>query len=201
LTELRGAGHFQWHVINALAFVLYVYASAIRRGEWSRVALGVGFLAVELVWEMANALVLHFSGRAALWMIGGRSAYLIYAGINIEIALMFAVAPLVLFQLLPADRSRRVLGLPNRLVIPAALGGFCVAVECLLNRLGALVWSWPFWRWPHIELIVLAYSLPFIALAWLHDHVSLRNQVRGAVVAVGLAAGLHLLLAVRLGWI
>lgn len=197
LADLRRAGHFEWHVVNALAFVLYVYASAIRRGEWNRVALGLGFFAVELIWEMVNGLVLHFSQHAALWMVAGRSSYLLYVGLNLEIALMFAVAPLVLFQLLPEDRQKRGL----RVGVPVALGMFCVVVEVILNRLGALVWTWPFWRWPNLELVVLVYCGPFVALVWIHDHVQLRNQVRGAVAAVILAAGLHVLLATHLGWI
>jgi hypothetical protein len=190
---------FEWHLINALAFVVYAYASCVRRREWRQIALGVGFFFAELIWEMANALVLHFSGRGALWTV--KSGLVIYVGLNAEIALMFAVAPLVLFQLLPADRERRIGGIPNRLLIPAALGVFCVAVETVLNRLGALIWIWPFWRWPHLELVVVAYSAPFLALAWIYDRVSVRNQVRGAAVMVALAAFLHWLLAMRLGWI
>ena len=72
LADLRRGGHFEWHVVNALALVLYVYTSAARRKEWDRIALGIGFLAVELIWEMVNALVLHFTQHAALWMVAGR---------------------------------------------------------------------------------------------------------------------------------
>jgi hypothetical protein len=114
---------------------------------------------------------------------------------------MFAVAPLVLFHLLPEDRGLRVAGVPNRTLIPVSLGLFCVFVECALNRIGALVWAWPLWRLPNVALIAVAYCVPFRALVWIHDHVSLRAKIRGALVAVALAFGCHLVLAVGLGWI
>lgn len=201
LAQLRHGGHFEWHAVNALAFVVYVYASAVRRGEWSKVALGIGFWALELVWEMFNGLVLHFSGRSALWTVAGRSTFLIYVGLNLEIAMMFAVAPLALLHLLPQDRARTIAGAPNRVVIPMGLGLFCVAVECVLNRWGVLVWAWPFWSWPHLWLVAVAYCGPMLALAWIYDRVSLRRQVQGAIAAVALAAVCHLVLASGLGWV
>ena len=54
---------------------------------------------------------------------------------------MITLLPLVL---LPRDRSLRLLGVPNRILISTALGAFCVAVELVLNRLGAILWSGPF---------------------------------------------------------
>src|SRR5262245_2803242 len=84
LAELRSGGHFQWYVVNHLAFVSYVYASLVRKGEWDKVVLCIGFWAVEFLWEMFNALVLHFTGRAALWTIAGDSVFLIYVGLNLE---------------------------------------------------------------------------------------------------------------------
>jgi hypothetical protein len=201
LAELRRGGHFEWYVVNLLAFVTYVYANAARRGEWDKLVLAIGFWAVEFLWEMLNALVLHFSGRAALWTIAKNSVFLIYVGLNLEIAFMFGVAPMILFHLLPRDRALRVLGIPNRLFIPVVFGLFCVGIECILNREGALVWSWPFWRFPHLWLVVLAYCGPFAGLVWIHDHVSLRRKVQGTVAVVAVAAGAHLLLAGVLGWI
>jgi hypothetical protein len=80
-------------------------------------------------------------------------------------------------------------------------GLFCVAVECALNRLGALVWTWSFWRFPHVELVVLAYTLPFLALTWAHDRLSLRAKVRAMIAAFALALAAHVLFAVALGWV
>lgn len=201
LQQVRKGSAFEWSILGQLAFVLYAYASALRRGDLNAVVLGLGFWAVEFVWEMGNALLLHVSQQAPLWAVAGKSVYVIYIGLNLEIALMFAVLPLVLLLLLPRDRRLRLLGVPNRILIPTALGAFCVAVELVLNRLGVLLWSWPFWRWPHIWLILLAYCGPCVTLAWLYDRVSLRRKVKGMLVAIAMAAGCHLVLASLLGWV
>jgi hypothetical protein len=201
LAQLRHVGHFEWQAVNVLAFVVYAYASAVRRSEWTKVALGIGFFAVELVWEMFNGLVLHFSDHAALWTVAGKSTFVIYVGLNLEIAMMFAVAPLVLLNLLPDDRGFTIAGVPNRVLIPVVFGLFCVAVESVLNRWGVLVWTWPFWRWPHLWLVAVAYCGPMLLLVRIYDRVSLRRQVQGAAAAVALAALCHLVLASGLGWV
>jgi len=201
LADLRRGTHFEWYLVNLIAFVVYVYAAAARRGEWDKVVLGLGFWAAELLWEMFNALILHFTGRAALWTIAHKSVFLIYVGLNLEISLMFAVVPMVLFYLLPSDRELRVFGIPNRLFVPVVLGLFCVAVESALNHWGALVWSWGFWRFPHVWLIAVAYCAPLTALVWIHDRVSLRRKAQGAVALTLAAGGAHLLLVNVLHWI
>ncbi len=201
ISELRHGGHFEWYVVDVIAFVLYAYSSAIRRGEWGKVVLALGFWAAEFLWEMFNALVLHFSARAALWTVTGKSAFVIYVGLNIEISMMFAVAPLVVISLLPEKRDARIIGLPSRVVVPAAVGLFCVAVECVLNRVGLLEWSWWFWRWPMVGLIVVAYSAPFVALVWAHERWSVRTKERFAAGTIALAVVCHYVLGVRLQWI
>lgn len=172
LSILRSLDHFDWYLIPFLVLILYVYIVEVQRRDWDAVLVGLIFFAAEFCWEMFNALVLHFSQRSALWTAPGDTAFLIFVGLNIEIAGMFALAGVVLVKSLPDDRRQKVLGLPNRLIIPAAWGLFCVFIEVLLNRWGALVWEYSFWSWPHIYLIVLVYVSPFILMAWVYDHVS-----------------------------
>jgi hypothetical protein len=199
LRRLRDASGFEWHVVVLLAFVIYVYAAEVERKNWHAVVTGLTLWGGEFLWEMVNALVLTATGRAALWTTPGRTGYRIFVGLNIEISLMFAVAPIVLLKLLPAERDRRLFGLPNRVVIPVAFGLFCVLVEVVLNRAGALVWTYAFWRFPHVYLIVLAYTVPFLAVARFNDRVSLRAKVRWlaaiwtatAIAFVVLGPGLH----------
>jgi hypothetical protein len=120
---------------------------------------------------------------------------------DLEIAFMFGVLPIVLIDLLPEDRRLRIVGIPNRVFIPVAMGLFCVAVETVLWRAGLLVWAWPWWRFPHVWLICVAYCAPLTALVWIHDRVSLRRKIVGMVVAVVLAIVAHLVLATWLRWI
>lgn len=201
LAQLRSPDHFQWYVVTLLAVVIYAYVDTARRGEHGKVVLALAFWAGEFIWEMINALVLHFSGYAALWTTPGDSAFIVYVGLNIEISLMFGLAPLVLLNLLPADRELKILGINNRLFLPVAVGLVCVLVESVLNAWGALAWAWTYWSWPHIEFIAVAYCLPFVLLAWLHDHWSMRARLIGLGVTVAGAVACHLVLAVWLRWV
>ena len=135
------------------------------------------------------------------WYVVTLLALVVYVGLNVEIAFMFGIAPLALLSLMPADRTAKVLGMSSRLFIPLVFGLFCVAVESVLNAWGALAWAWSYWRWPQVEFIVVAYCLPFVVLAWLHDRWDLRTRIIALGVTVTAAVACHLVLAVWLGWI
>lgn len=47
---------------------------------------------------------------------------------------MFAVVPLVLFNLLPKDQETRIKGIRSRLLVPFLLGVFCIVVEGILAQ-------------------------------------------------------------------
>jgi len=189
LDRLRSPDHFEWYLVPLLAFVIYVYTTEIEKRNWHAVLAGLLFAAAEFTWEILNALLLVLTDYAPLWSTPGDSAYVILVGLNIEIYMMFCVAGVVLFKMLPADRHRRIFGVPNRVLIPAALGLFCMFVEVLLNQWDALVWDWPFWNWPNVYLLFFGYTLPFLGIAWVYDKLSLRTKAvaLGVWLAVDIA--------------
>lgn len=159
--HLRSASHFEWYLIPILAFVIYVYVAELEKRNYDAVMAGAFFFGIELLWEMFNALVLRITDSAAMWMATGNTAYLVFVGLTVEIAMMFAVAGVILVKLLPEDRKKKVLGIPNRVFYPVVWALFCVFVEVILNRWGVLVWEHPWWNWPNVWLIVIAYSFGF----------------------------------------
>ena len=64
--------------------------------------------------EVANALVLHFTDRAAVWTTTGDTSFQILVGLNIEISFMFLIYGIVFVKFLPPDPALRILGVPNR---------------------------------------------------------------------------------------
>lgn len=202
LRILRDPGQFQWSVIPLFALVVYVYAVEVERRNWRQVHAGLAFLGLDGFAEIVNALVLHFTGHAPLWGAPGRTAFLILVGLNLEICLMFAILGVVFCKLLPRDPHRRVLGLPNRLVVALAGSGFCLCVELMLNAAGALTWDWPWWSARAPWSIFLGAYLPFFILGfWVHDLPEARQQAWavGLVFAVDLAG--ILVFGWALGWI
>ena len=202
LAILRDSSLVQWYVIPLFALVVYVYAVEIERRNWSCVLAGLAFFGMDLFNETWNALVLHFTERSAVWTTPGATSYLIFVGLTIEISFMFAVAGVTFTKLLPADKSLKILGIPNRWLFAVVNSIFCVFVEVLLNRAGALVWEYPWWNFPNVGLIVLFGYLPFMTVSfWVYDMERIRNKITAvsAIYAVDFAA--IILFGVLLGWI
>lgn len=178
LGVLRQLGHFEWYLVPLLAFVLYVYVVEIERKNWNGILVGLLFYAGEFLWEMINGLVLYFTQRSAIWTTPADSAYVILVGLNIEISMMFFVAGLIVVKTLPADRNLKIQGLPNRILIPVFWGIFCTLVEVTLNRMNVLIWEYSWWRWPHIYIIIINYTAPFLLITWAYDRLTLKFKIR-----------------------
>ena len=113
LRILRDPDQFNWYVVTLLALVMYVYAVEIERRNWSVVLAGLAFWCVDWINEVVNALVLHFTDRAAIWTTTGDTAYQILIGLNIEISFLFLIAGVVFVKQLPPDPAMRILGVPE----------------------------------------------------------------------------------------
>ncbi len=187
---LRDGSQFQWHVIPMLLVVLYIYATEIERKNWDVVFAGLALWGMDWFNEIWNGLVFHFTQYAPVWGTPGGSAYVILIGLNIEICLMFSIMGIVVAKTLPADRSVRVLGLPNRWFVALAAALFCVIIEYLLNAVGALTWDYWWWNRGTPWLIFLFGYLTFFVVAfWVHDMPTVRQKARtvGAILTFDLA--------------
>jgi len=199
---LRAPGHFDWSTVTLLALVVYVYAVEVQRSNWSVVLAGLAFWMMDWLNEIANALVLHFDGHAALWTVTGHSSFVILIGLTIEISLFFAINGVVFVKLLPADRSVRILGLPNRWALAIALSLVSVGVEMLLHADGVFHWYYWWWNVASFPVIVVFGYLTFYAVAfWVYDMASRKRQLRvvGSLASTVLACGL--VFGPLLGWI
>ncbi len=202
LSILRDGSQFQWTVIPTLALVLYVYANEIERKNWNVVFAGLALWGMDWLNEILNALIFHATGFAPVWGAPADTAFLLLIGLNIEICFMFSIAGIVTSKLLPADRGKRILGVPNRLLIAVTASLFCVAVEMFLNAAGALTWDWWWWNREMPYLIVLFGYLTFFIVAFrVHDLPTIPQKWKalGLIYSVDLA--LLVVFGVVLGWI
>lgn len=199
---LRAPGMFDWSTVTLLALTVYVYAVEVQKANWSVVLAGLAFWLMDWANEIANALVLHFDGHAALWTVTGRSSFVILIGLTIEITLFFAINGVVFAKLLPADRSARILGLPNRWAMSVGLSLVSVGVELLLHADGVFHWYYWWWNVASFPVIVVFGYLTFYVVAFTVHDISRRVrqlQVVGALAGVDLIAGL--VFGPLLGWI
>jgi hypothetical protein len=199
---LRRPGQLDWSTITLLALVVYVYAVEIERRNWDAILAGLAFWFMDWANELINALVLHVNGDAPLWAVTGRSSYVILIGLTVEISLFFAINGVIFTKLLPADRSARILGVPNRWALAIFLSVVSVGVELLLHADG--VFHWHYWWWNVATfpvIVVLGYLTFYVVCFWVYDMNDRRRQIAvvGTLGAVDLIAGP--ILGPVLGWV
>ena len=201
LSILRDGSHFQWYVIPLLSFVFYVYAVEAEKKNWSLILAGLAFWGADWANEIINSLVFHFSDYAPIWGTPGDSAFVILAGLNIEIMFMFSVAGIIWTKMLLPDKNAKILGINNRWFIAIAGSAFSVFVEYLLNAVNALTWEYPWWNTSAPWLIFLFGYLTFFIIAfWVYDMDALKNKltVVGTLWAIDMIA---LIVFMSIGWI
>ncbi|HWI70804.1 MAG TPA: hypothetical protein VNT55_02535 [Baekduia sp.] len=192
---LRDGSQFQWSALALLGLVTYVYSVEIERRRWDVILAGLAFWLMDWFNEIANSVILHASGRSALWTVTGHTSYLILVGLTLEITLLFLVTGVAFVKQLPADGTRRWTWIFASAVLS-------VAVELFLHSTGFFVWEYWWWNWPCVPLIVVFGYMTFYAVAaWVYDMgTDHRRQLRvvGTLAAVD-ATGLVVFGAV--GWL
>ena len=195
---LRSDQTWQWSTVALLGLCMYVYAVEVERRRFDIVLAGLAFWLMDWFNELANSAILHASDRAPLWATTGDTSYLILIGLTIEISLLFLISGVVFVKQLPADRSMRILGIPNRLFLVTVFSAFCVAVEIfLVEEAGSFHWDYWWWSTSFPFLIVIFGYMTFFGIAaWVYDMgENRRKQLR----VVGAVAAIDVVFAVALG--
>ncbi len=197
LSILRNPDTFQWYFIPLLAFVVYIYFNEIQRKNWKGVAAGLSLYMVHWLYEIANALIQHFSGHA-LWTVPAGTSFLLLVGVGWELSMMFAVAGLIFSKILPEDPKLKFFGIPNRILFAVLNAGFFSIFEIFLATTPAFHWVYPWWG--AFPVFVTVY-IPFFLAANLAYDWSPARQRRfiGSLALVN--AVLLLVFAGMLGWI
>jgi hypothetical protein len=166
LALLRNPASFQWYLIPILAFAVYLYANEAAQKNWKPIAAGLALYSVHWFYEIANALIGHFSGHA-LWTVPTGTAFLLLVGVGAELSLMFAVAGLILSKFLPADPAKKIFGVPNRVFFAIVNAAGFAAFEIFLARTPAFAWVYPWWG--AVPVFITVYIPFFLAAFLVHD--------------------------------
>jgi hypothetical protein len=199
---LRDPDQFKWYTVTLLAFAVYAYSVEVERRRWDIVLAGLALWLMDWFNEIVNALVLHFSDRAALWTVTGDTSYLILIGLTIEISFMFAVAGIAFAKMLPTEPGLKILGVPNRLALALGFSCFCVFVEILLHATGYFHWEYWWWNVPFVPLIVIfGYLTFFLMAAYVFDLPDARRRITVVGALATLVGAMILLFGPILEWI
>lgn len=202
MSILRSTDQADWTIIPLIFFACYVYSVEIEKKNWDFVLFAIGAMMMWFWVEIANALVLHFTGYSSPWICSTKTNFMIFVGFNIEILLAyFAVGILMYLKVLPRDRRQKIAGLPNRIVFPIGGAVFCFLTELFMTEFEILIWDYSWW----VYCVLPGYVIIFFMITIGYDYMSVKLTLRqkGLVVGYLVAAttALYGVLAVALRWI
>ena len=150
LIGLRDISMLKWYVVPLLAIVFYIYSKEIRKARrtrnWDAILAGLTVFGLDFFNETWNGWVLALTGRSALWTTPGDTGLRMTVGWNIEIIFMFLILGIIYYYSLSETKDKKLLGVNEKWAVAIGYTIICVAVECILNRAGLLVWEYPFWN-------------------------------------------------------
>lgn len=192
---IRSVGNFNWTFIFILAVVTYIYATEIKKKNYKGIVAGLSLYGVHWLYEIANAIIQSGSGYA-LWTVSPEStSFILLIGVSWELSMMFAIAGLATYKLLPEDPNKKILGINNRWFFAIANALFFSLVEIFLASTPAFIWVYKWWG--AIPVFITTY-IPFFLAAYLVPDAKPKTQKIFLASVWGLAA-LLLIILIPLG--
>lgn len=206
LTGLRDLSTIKWYIIPLLCIVFYIYQKEIHKARrthnWDAVLAALTVFGLDFFNESWNGWVLVFTGRSAVWTAPGDTALRTTVGWNIEIMFMFLLLGYVYFYTLSEKRDKKILGINEKWAVAIIYTAVCVAIECVLNAGGQLIWEYPFWNRTFAGVWLIYFVGYFIFFLGALIIISLKSMKRkltmlGIIYAVPIAMNI---IAGVLGW-
>ena len=105
--RVRSTENFNWTFIFILAVVFYIYWSNIQKKKYDVICAGLALYGVHWLYEIVNAIIGHVTGYP-LWSVSNESTtFILLIGVCWELSMMFSLAGIISFKMLPQDRSKR----------------------------------------------------------------------------------------------
>lgn len=121
--RVRSTENFNWTFIFILAVVFYVYWSEIHKKNKEIVFAGLALYGVHWLYEIANAVIAKMFGYP-LWAVSNESTtFILLIGVSWELSMMFSVAGIISFKMLPQDRNGRYFAKNGKRGISCKLAG------------------------------------------------------------------------------
>lgn len=173
--RVRSTENFNWTFIFILSVVFYIYWNEIHKKNTEAVCAGLALYGVHWLYEIGNAVIGKVSGYP-LWSVSNQSTtFVIMTGVCWELSMMFSIAGIISFKMLPHDRTKRYFSIKGKRRISCKLAG---AVEMAL--LFALFESflagtdnhsfiWVYQWWGVVPVFITTYIPFFLAANYVPD--------------------------------
>ncbi len=182
---VRSTGNFNWTFITLLALVVCgVYIPQIKKKNYNGVAAALALYGVHWLYEIANAVIAHFTGYA-LWTVSPEStSFILLIGVSWELSLMFSIAGFMA-ELMPEDKNKKILGMNNRIAFAIGNAAFFSIFEIFLASTPAFIWVYKWWG--ALPVFITTYIPFFLASNLIYDKPR-KTQIKFLATVWGLVA-------------
>ena len=184
IAAVRDPSNFHWSILTLFAIVMIIYSNEIKAKNYRAVASALMLYSIHWLYEIANAIICHFSGYA-LWTVSPEStSFILLIGVSAELSLMFSIAGFTC-KLLPEDKNKKILGINNRWFFGIGFALFCSVFEIFLAWTPAFIWVYPWWG--ALPVFITTY-IPFFVGAYLVYDLPLKKQIKavGSLMAINI---------------
>ena len=173
---VRSTQNFNWTFIFILAVVFYIYWSEIHKKNWDIVVAGLALYGVHWLYEIANAIIGKIFGYP-LWSVSNDSTtFILLIGVCWELSMMFSIAGIISFKMLPQDRTKRYFtkggtkkGISCKLVGALEMALLFALFESFLAGTSNHSFIWVYKWWGVIPVFITTYIPFFLAANYVPD--------------------------------
>ena len=194
--RVRSTENFNWTFIFILAVVFYVYWTEIHKKNYEIVYAGLALYGVHWLYEICNAVIGKVFGYP-LWSVSNASTtFILLIGVCWELSMMFSLAGIISFKMLPQDRTKRYFAKGGRKGISCKLVGalemalLFALFESFLAGTSNHSFIWVYRWWGVIPVFITTYIPFFLASNYVPDMAPAKRKkfliTEWALVAVPL---------------
>ena len=172
---VRSTENFNWTFIFILAVVFYVYWTEIHKKNYEAVFAGLALYGVHWLYEICNAIIGHIFGYP-LWSVSNESTtYILLIGVCWELSMMFSLAGIISFKMMPQDRTKRYFtkngkkGISCKLLVALEMALLFALFESFLAGTSNHSFIWVYKWWGVIPVFITTYIPFFLASNYVPD--------------------------------
>ena len=196
---VRSTENFNWTFIFILAVVFYVYWTEIRNKNYRAVCAGLALYGVHWLYEICNAIIAYIFGYP-LWSVSNQSTtFILLIGVCWELSMMFSLAGIISFKMLPDDTSKRYFakdgkkGISCKLVGALEMALLFALFESFLAGTSNNSFIWVYKWWGVLPVFITTYVPFFLASNFVPD-MEPKKRKRFLIGLWGLVAVLLIIL-------
>ena len=173
--KVRSTENFNWTFIFILAVVFYVYWSEMHKKNYQAVFAGLALYGVHGLYEIMNAIIGKVSGYP-LWSVSNDSTtFILLVGVSWELSMMFSLAGIISFKMMPEDRTKRYFakgkfkGISCKLMVAIEMALLFALFESFLAATTNNSFIWVYKWWGVIPVFFTTYIPFFLASNYVPD--------------------------------